>query len=223
MRFLALAALLASPVAASAQGVVSPVRWVEIEVGGGLLGGAGVGAADANLRANDRTERPYRLFSADAEFARATAWHLRASRQVAGRWTVEGGVTMSRPILRARTSNDVEAAPSVTITERVDQYFFDAGLVVALDEFRIGRLTPFAVAGAGYLRQLHQGQTVIEHGHAFHAGGGLRYPLLTRGAGFVRTTGLRGDLRAYLLRQGVSVRDRPRPHVAISGSVFVGF
>ena len=31
------------------------------------------------------------------------------------------------------------------------------------------------LAGAGYLRQLHQDRTLIEHGQIFYAGGGLRY------------------------------------------------
>ena len=208
---------------ASAQVVAEPaIRWVEIDVGGGFFGAARLGTADANLRANDRTEQPFRLFAADHRFARTGAFHVRAARPLGRRWGVEGGFTVSHPMLRAAVSADVEGAPALTISETVDQYFFDGGVVFALEELRLGRVLPFATAGAGYLRQLHEGQTVIEHGQLFQAGAGVRYPLVSRASGVVRTAGLRADLRAYVMRGGVSVEDRPRPHVAISGSVFVG-
>ena len=199
------------------------LRWVEVDIGGGLIGGANAGSVDANLRANDRTERPYLLFSTDSRFERTPEVHVRASRPLAGRWSVEGGVTISHPVLRAETRADVEGGDSIAITETLDQYFFDAAIVAALTEIRIGRLTPFATAGAGYLRQLHEGQTVIEHGQVLQAGAGVRYPLLARRSGVLRSAGVRGDVRAYVMRGAVSVEDRPRPHVAVSGSVIIGF
>ena len=65
-----------------------------------------------------------------------------------------------------------------------------------LDELRMGpRLVPFAAAGGGYLRQLHEGQTLVEQGQVYHAGGGLKYWLLTRKVGAVRSAGLRTDAR----------------------------
>ena len=93
-----------------------------------------------------------------------------------------------------------------------------------LDELRIGpRLVPFVAVGGGYLRQLHEGQTLVEQGQVYSAGGGVKYWLMQRKAGTVRAAGLRGDARAYLLRSGFSFDDGARLHVAISGSVFVGF
>ena len=200
----------------------SSIRWVEIDLGGGLLGGAPLGTVDANLRANERTEQAYRLFTADHRFARTPEFYVRAARPFGRRWGVEGGVTISHPVLRADARADVEGAPPLTISETVGQYFFDAAVVIAFDEFRLGRLVPFATGGAGYLRQLHEGQTVIEHGQLFQAGVGVRYPFVSRASGLVRSAGLRGDVRGYVLRGGVSVDDRPRPHMAISGGVFIG-
>jgi hypothetical protein len=209
---------------ASAQVPTAPaIRWVEIDSGGGMLGGAALGTADASLRANERTAQSYRLFTADHQFNRTSGFHVRAARPWGARWAIEGGLAVSHPVLRADVREDVEGAPAITITETVEQYFFEAGLAFAIHELQIGRLRPFATAGAGYLRQLHDGQTVIEHGQLFQAGGGVKYPFVSRATGAVRSAGLRGDVRAYLLRRGVSVEDRPRPHIAISGSVFVGF
>jgi hypothetical protein len=217
------ASLLVSATAVAAQTPGATLRWFEVAVGGGLIGGAGAGSSDANLRANDRTERPYLLFTTDSRFDRTREIHLRASRPLTGRWSIDGGVAISHPDLRADIGADIEGAPATAVTETIDQYFFDAGVIVALHEFRLGRLSPFVTAGAGYLRQLHEGQTVVEHGQLFQAGAGVRYPLLTRASGVVRTLGLRGDVRSYVMRGGVSVENRPRPHIAISGSAFVGF
>lgn len=200
-----------------------PLPRVELDLGAGLLGGAGAGSADANLRANDPARQPFRLFSTESRFARAPEFHVRAGLPLNPRLTVEGGLTVSRPDLSASISQDVEDAPPLTVSERIDQYFIDASVVFMLPELQFGSVVPFAAAGAGYLRQLHEGQTLVEHGQVFHAGGGLKYWLLARAAGFVRAAGVRGDARAYFMREGVSFEARPRPHMAISGSVFVGF
>jgi len=207
---------------AFAQVAPGSVRWVEVDLGGGLLGGARLGTVDANLRANVPAEQPYRLFTADHRFARTPELHVRAARPFGRRWAIEGGVTISHPVLRADVSADIEGAPALAITETVDQYFIDAAVVIAFDELRLGRLVPFATGGAGYLRQLHEGLTLIEHGQLFVAGVGVKYPFVSRAAGFVRTAGLRGDVRGYVLRGGIAVDDRPRPHVAISGGLFIG-
>ena len=201
-----------------------PVRRIEVEVGAGLLGGAGLGSAEANLRANEPTRQTFRLFTTTSDFARAPLWHVGAAFALTRRLALEGTLTKGRPALRTSTTSDAEGAPPITITEKVDQYFIDGSLLVMFDELRIGaRFVPFAAAGAGYLRQLHEGRTLIEQGQVYHAGGGIKYWLLTRNLGLVRTAGLRGDVRAYLMRGGISFEDRPRPHVAVSGSVFVGF
>jgi hypothetical protein len=86
-----------------------------------------------------------------------------------------------------------------------------------------GRTLPYVSGGAGYLRQLHEGRTVVEEGHVVHAGGGVKHWLVARDRGFVNGAGLRVDARLYLMSGGIAFEDRPRPHGAISGSVFVAF
>lgn len=213
--------LAASVLPAAAQ---SGASRVEVSVGGGLLGGAGVGSASADLRTNEPGRKPFPLFSAASRIARGRALHARALVPLSARVAVEGGLTVSHPDLVTSVSLDAEGAPPLTVTERIDQYVIDAGVRVMLDGLRLGAsLTPFVAAGAGYLRQLHEGQTVIEHGQAYYAGGGLTYPLLGRDRGFVRAAGLRADARVYLMRGGVAFGDRPRPHAAVSGGAFIGF
>ena len=201
-----------------------PVRRVEVDVGGGLLGGAALGSADANLRANAPARQPYRLFTADSEFVRTPVVHLRTAFAFSRRFGFEGALTLSRPDIRTSITADVEGGTSTTSTERVDQYFVEASLMMMLDALQVGdRMVPFVAGGGGYVRQLHEGDPVVEQGQVYHAGGGIKYWLLARDHGVVRATGLRGDARLYVTRHGISFDDRSRPHVALSGSVFVGF
>ena len=213
--------------AASAQAQTTadrPQARVEVEVGGGLLGGAPLGSGDANILANNPTRQPFRMFSADTRMARAGALHLRAGVALTRRFGVEGGVVVGHPEVRTSLSADVESAPPLTVVERIDQYFVEASVIVMLEQWRVGRGTvPFAAAGGGYLRQLHEGLTVVEQGHLYHAGGGVKHWLVARDRGRVRTAGVRADARMYFLAKGVAFEDGPRPHAAISGSVFVGF
>lgn len=200
------------------------VRRVEIDAGGGMLGGAGLGSTDANLRANDPARRPFRLFSTESRVASAPTFHVRAGVAFSRRIGVEGGLTLSRPDIRSSVSADVEDAPPITIAERVDQYVIDAGVVIMLSELGFsGRTLPFVTAGAGYLRQLHEGRTLVEQGRVYHAGGGVKHWLLARDRGVISAAGVRADARVYLMSGGIAFEDRLRPHAAISGSVFVTF
>ena len=209
-------------VPATAQTPVLPVARFEIDAGGGWLGGARLGARDADLRA--AAPAPFRLFSVDSRFEAAPTFHVKAGVAFSRRLGVEAGITLSHPELRASVSNDAEAAPPITIAERIDQYSVDASVIVMIGELAIGRRTvPFVAAGLGYLRQLHEGRTVVEEGRVFQAGGGIKHWLMARDQGFISGAGLRVDARLYLVSGGIAFEDRPRPHGAVSGSVFLTF
>ena len=140
------------------------------------------------------------------------------------RWGVEGSFLKSAPELRSSISADAEGAPPLTVVERVDQYVIAGHVVFMLDEVRLGQHTiPFVTAGAGYLRQLHEGHMLIDEGVAYHVGGGLKHWLFARERGLFRAAGVRIDARLYLLAGGIMFENDPRPHGAISGSAFVTF
>ena len=211
--------------AAYAQGAAEPpFRRIDIHVGGGIVSASTLGSTDANLRANSTARQPYRLFSTESRFPSAATFHAHAGFAFNRRVGIEGGLTFSRPHLRTRVTADVEQAPELTAVEGIDQYVFDASLVVAIDRLRRGvRTVPFIAAGGGYLRQLHEGLTVIEHGQVYHAGGGVKHWLMARDRGFVNAVGLRADARVHLIVGGIALEDRPRSQVAISGSAFLSF
>jgi hypothetical protein len=201
-----------------------PVRRPEVSIGGGWVGAAGLGGADANLRANTSAPQPLRVFSTSTRIAGAPTLQADVAFAFNRRWGIEGSVVKSAPELRSSISGDSEGAPALQVVERIDQYVIEARVLIMLDEVRLGRRTiPFAAAGAGYLRQLHEAHTVIEEGAAYHVGGGLKHWLLVRDRGVVRAAGVRLDARLYVLASGITFDDNPRPHGAISGSAFVTF
>jgi hypothetical protein len=98
-------------------------------------------------------------------------------------------------VYEVSASGDAENAPDTTIEETLSQYVFDGSVV-----WNFGgagrRLVPFVYGGAGYLRELHQEDALVEEGVEYHAGGGVKWWLGEGGRRF----GLRGDV-------GVSIRD----------------
>lgn len=216
--------VIAAAVPAYAQTSERPVRRLDISIGGGWFGGAELGSSDANLRANTSPAEPLRLFRTETRMRRAATLQAEVGFAFTRRWGVEGGVVMSRPELRTSISDDAEGAPPIAVAERIDQYLFEGRVLVMLDEIHLGpRTVPFAAAGAGYLRQLHEGRTVVEEGHVYHAGGGLKHWFFARDGGLIKAAGVRIDARLYLLVAGIAFEDGPRPHGAVSGSAFVTF
>ena len=214
--------MLSVPAAAVAQTTSGPpLRRVEAAVAGTWLSGAGAGGADANLRTGAGGD--YRLFSADSRFAAAPALETRVAYPLTRRYTIEGRFGYSRPELSSAISADAENAPSLTLTETLDQYIVEGAVLVMLEGLRFASLVPFASGGAGYLRQLHEGQTLVEEGVVYHVGGGVRRQLFGRPRGFVKGAGFRGDGRVYLVTGGVELDEGARTHIAVSAGLFVSF
>jgi hypothetical protein len=194
----------------------------EASVGGLWIGGAGMGSTQAELRANNLTPTPFRLFSAETNAAAAPGFDARFGYWLTRSMGIEAGFVRVRPELRTRITADAESAPALTVAERIDQYFIDANVIWLLDGFRFRRTVPFVSGGAGYLRQLHEGRTLVEGGQVYQAGGGVRHALMSD-VSWIRTVGVRLQGRVYVLVNGVQLEDRPRTHGAFSASVFVTF
>jgi hypothetical protein len=198
-----------------------PTGRVEAAVAAMWLGGAGFAGADANLRTGDGGE--YRLFSTDSGFEGAPGIEARVAYPLSRKYIVEGRFGFSRPELRSSISADVENAPPLTLAESLDQYIVEGALLVMLDRVRFASLVPFASGGAGYLRQLHEGQTLVEEGVVYHVGGGVRRQVFARRQGVLKGAGFRGDGRVYIVTGGVELEDGGRPQLGLSAAFFVNF
>lgn len=201
---------------------VRPPRF-EVSIGGLWLGGSALGASDAELRANSVTASPFRLFATESASAGAAGLEAGAAYWLSRTIAVEAAFVRVRPELRTRVSGDAEGAAGLTVAERLDQYFVSGNVVWLLEGLRFaGRTVPFVSGGGGYLRQLHEGRTLVATGRLFDAGGGVRHHLLGN-LGWIRALGVKLDGRVYVLVDGTAFQDRPRTHGAFSGSVVLGF
>jgi len=198
-----------------------PLHHLQLGAGVGFFGGAALGDADANLRTS--SSDPYRLFATSSRQAGTVGLDLNLAVDLTRRFGLEAHTLFARPDVQTSVTGDAEGAPPVDAVERLDQYLIDGGIVIRLRELRMKSWEPFASAGAGYLRQLHEGLTLSEHGHLFYFGGGVRRVLLLRPKGFLRGLGARGDVRLTILSGGITVEDKRRQHLSASASLFVVF
>lgn len=194
----------------------------EVSLGGIWIGGAGLGSTQADLRANSLTPTPFRLFATETSEVGAGGLDARVAYWLTRSIAVEAGFVRARPEVRTRITADSEGATALTAAERLDQYFIDANVIWLLDKFRFGRSVPFVSGGAGYLRQLHEGRTLVQTGQVYEFGGGIRHQLFEN-AGWFRSVGVRAHGRLYVLVDGVQLDDRARRHGAITGAAYVTF
>lgn len=124
--------------------------------------------------------------------------------RLSGALTAEAAFAYNPSQFVTRISDDAEGVADTSIGVPLRQFLIEGGVRVAPRGWRRGALAPFASGGAGYLRQLYDGRTLIANGHLYYLGGGLYYERASGRPSRVKGTGLRADLRAVMLRDGVA-------------------
>ena len=212
---------------ASAQRSEAPtLRAHRINVAGGVTwsGSYPAGSRDALLRSSalGATPPPFTLFSSRSTVESIAGLDARLGFALTSNLALEAGGAFARPRVSTAISADPEVASQVLAGEQLDQYVFEAGAVWQLP-LRFGRRArPFVTGGAGYLRQLHQGRTLVEQGEIYYAGGGLRY-WLRGGDGLKRSLGLRADARAMWKKHGIDFENKTRLFPTLSVGAFLSF
>ena len=195
-----LAAAVALPAIASAQGSGGDVPHAgTFEISGGVqsTGGYRFDTALANETRNPSTGAdPLTLFQGEPQVTKGIGVAAHLGIFVSARWSVEGGVQVTRPSLRVRTSGDFEGAADTTAESPLTEYVVDGSL---LYHFGRGSFVPFALAGGGYVRQVLEDASMIDTGNEVHGGGGLKYWFGNR------RFGLRAEARASSRSGGVSL------------------
>lgn len=208
---------------AAAQDVPSFRPW-RLVVFAGVAVNAGYPVGDLTVtipRNAPGTPPPFTLLRAESEIGRRTGFELRVAVPVMPSFAIEVGGAYAAPELRATVSQDPELAGGASASERIDQYVIDVSGVYQLPVSWARRARPYVIAGAGYLRQLHEGRLLVETGSTLHAGGGLHYWL--RGTRGERPFGLRGEARYVRRSGGIDFDDRSRGFASASALVFFGF
>jgi len=154
------------------------------------------GSASATETSNPTvSSTPLTLFKADSRVKPAVGVAGQIGVYVSRALEVEGAVALSRPVRSVRLTGDFEGAVDTTAEETLTHYLIGGS---ALYHFGRGRLRPFVLGGASYLRQLDDGAAAVQNGTELHAGGGIKYWF---GGGRRHRAGLRLDAK-------VSSRDR---------------
>lgn len=163
------------------------------------------------------------VFRTESALASSAGVSVRVGVPVSRAIAFESTLSLHATTLSTTVRADSEGAASITATEPVTQYLFEGGVIVRPARWRHARFEPFVSAGAGYLRQLNEGQTLVETGRSWYAGGGTHYLLRRGGSGRIKSSGLRLDLRVSVLDGGVALDDGRHAVPVAGGSVFLRF
>lgn len=221
---LAGAVLLCGVCAASARAQAADPLPGRVEVAGGAvwLGGAGFGNADATETASAGGR--FTLFTTSTRLAAASGAELRVGLRLSRIFDVDAEASFAKPQLRTSIRGDVEQTASVTAKESLTQIAIGGAIVANLSRWRLGaRGVPFVTAGAAYLRQLHEGRTLVDNGGEYSAGGGLRWLLRARPGARLKSLGLRADVRAVVRSRGVALDGRTHVSPLVGISLFARF
>jgi hypothetical protein len=149
-----------------------------IEVGGGVtfVPGFDMGSRTADLTTSAPTTR-FDLFATESRAGDFIGVNARIGYYISRSISVEGSARYARPELSADLSGDAESAADVTAIETASHYLFGGSVLFDLRgaSFAGGRGVPFVSGGAGYLRELHEGNLLVETGIEYHATAGLKY------------------------------------------------
>jgi hypothetical protein len=167
-------------------------RRGSIEVSGGGTWASGFDLPTLDARLTRAVESAgFDLFSVSGRVEGFPGVQVRVGVYLSPTISVEGGARYARPRLAFDLSGDAESAEDTTATETLSHYVFDGSVLFHFPKasFSGGRGVPFLSAGGGYLRELHDGNELVETGNEIHATAGVKYWF---GTGR-RRWGLRGE------------------------------
>ena len=167
------------------------------EIGGGIVYLQGFDMGDRSADLTRPTGGPLELFTTSSELKAAIGLQGRLGFYLSPQLSVEGGVRFAKPKLSIRITGDFENAPNETAEETLNQYLIDGSALwhFGRPSATSGGVVPFVMGGVGYLRELHDGQELVETGVEYHAGAGVKIWFGGGGRFGVRAEG------------GISIRD----------------
>jgi len=216
-------ALILGPARAYAQAPSTNPRRLEVSAAVVWQGRTSFGSRDANETTG--AGGSFRLFSTASELTSATGFAARLTLPLMRRIAVEATGGYSAPDISTRVSSDAETSNApVTAAVHAQQFTVGGAALWYPGNLRFGsRATVFVRAGAALDRRLEGDGNRVVDAAVFEAGGGLKYLLASRSAGWWRAVGARGDIFA-LARGGAGSLDA-RAHIspALAASLFVRF
>ena len=192
-----------------------------MSVGALWIGHQTFGEAAANETTGAGTS--LKIFTASTDLGAVTGAEGRIAVRVLRSLEAEVEASYAKPSLTIALGNDSENAPAATVAETLQQLTVGAGILWYVPAAATTRLRPFASAGGGYLRQVHEGGTLLETGRFYQVGGGVKYLLFEHPRGLFKALGVRLDVRAVLRAKGVAFDDKAHAAPAFGAAAFVRF
>ena len=200
----------------------SPASRLELGIGALWIGADALGTKAATETTGAGATAT--LFSTSSELAGGVGTAGRVGVRLSRTLTVEAEASYAKPQLRIAISGDSEGAAATTATETVQQFTVGGNVLWYLMADRWPRrFAPFALAGAGYLRHLHDQGTLLQTGRFYQVGGGVSGLLISRPHFHTKGVGVRADLRALIRSQGVAFDGGSMAAPAAGASLFVRF
>lgn len=214
------AVLLASGLFAVPADAQSPAGALEIGVGVRRSGEVALGSADANE--TNPSGGSFRLFQSESRLEEINALEARIGLRLTPSVQIEAAGSFGESELVVRLTSDVEGIPDVSATESIQRFTVEGA--VTLDVLaRSSRAQPFVTLGGGYVRDLHDGQTLVEGGAIGYIGGGVNLTLRSRPAAAMKAIGVRLDGRGVFGFRGIGFDDDIHTTYAIGASLFLRF
>lgn len=222
IRFVASALLLLSASLASAQTTLpaEPGR-LDLTIGLAWIGRVDVGSRDANETTG--TGEAFHLFSSSTTLASAAGLEGHLGFRVVPRLEVEASASYAKPRLETQVNGDFETSNApLTVSDTIQQFTIGGAALWYVRLPRLGTRV-FLRGGAGYLRELENGGTLVVTGRTYDAGAGMKFALASRRTGWWKGIGVRVDARAVVRQKGVTLDGRAHTSPAVGAALFVRF
>ncbi len=195
---------------------------LEVSAGSLWIGRQVLGSSSANETTG--AGGTFELFRVSTELASVSGFEGRVAVRVWRGFAAELEASYGKPQVNISIANDIENAAPVSAVETIQQLTVGAGVAWSLPYRPWNRrLVPFVTAGAGYLRDVHEAQTLIDTGRYYQVGGGVKVLLVSRPRSFFKGLGARADARAMVRSKGVAFDEAGHTSPAIAASLFVRF
>jgi hypothetical protein len=220
MRSSAVATFLAAVVFASPAEAQTSAGEIEIGVGVRRSGALALGSADANETTSSGGS--FRLFRSESRLEEINAVEARIGIRLTPAVQIEATGSYGESDLVVRLSSDVEGIPDVSASEAIQRFTVEGALTLdVIGQSR--RARPFVAIGGGYVRDVHDGQTLVESGAIGYMGGGLNLTLRSSPAAAMKAAGVRLDGRVVFGWRGVGFDDDAHTTYAVGASMFMRF
>jgi hypothetical protein len=205
---------------AAAQAAAKAGRF-EISAGVEWLGATDFGSSDATE--TTPTGSSSSLFSTATTLEGAVGFQAAVGVRITDALEAQAIGAISTPTLSTIITHDIEATGDVTATESVRQYVVGGGVLWYLPVRTSPKLAPFATGNAAYLRQLHEGKTLVATGQLYRVSGGVKYLFSVRQASRFKGYGLRAEAGFAARVDGVAFDSRAHYSPWVAASIFARF